>query len=314
MDKKNKGITLIALVITIIVLIILAGVAINMVVGQDGLIKQAEKAKTDTLNAQVESDEKLNALEEKINKVTEENKTNLDLSKFKAGDYVKYDTGDTSVGKNGVIICRVLYEASSEYGLQIISDKNIKDVTIAGSNWGAGTVCYNNAVETLNNEAEKYLNTEYAIDARCVGNVPTNQEGIFTNKNTDTTQTVILSFTPSGWSTRDSGCKEADTNYETDINMMEAIEIRNTGEYYWLTSRHKIIDSSHFEFHVRYIGNSGNLESGHVCHINSDGTKYGSTVGGRHTNGLRACFSLKSDIKITEGNGASEETAYVLGI
>ena len=36
--RKNKGITLIALVITIIILIILAGVSISVIVGNDGII------------------------------------------------------------------------------------------------------------------------------------------------------------------------------------------------------------------------------------------------------------------------------------
>ncbi len=41
--SRDRGITLIALVVTIIVLIILATVSINMVVGENGLIKRAEK-------------------------------------------------------------------------------------------------------------------------------------------------------------------------------------------------------------------------------------------------------------------------------
>jgi len=41
---SNRGITLIALVITIIVLLILAGVTINMVLGDDGIIAQAQGA------------------------------------------------------------------------------------------------------------------------------------------------------------------------------------------------------------------------------------------------------------------------------
>ena len=43
--KRNKGITLIALVVTIIVLLILAGVSINLVLGENGLITQAQEAK-----------------------------------------------------------------------------------------------------------------------------------------------------------------------------------------------------------------------------------------------------------------------------
>ena len=49
---NNKGITLIALVITIIVLLILAGVSIAMLTGQNGILTQANTAKTDTANAE----------------------------------------------------------------------------------------------------------------------------------------------------------------------------------------------------------------------------------------------------------------------
>ena len=49
--RKNKGITLIALVITIIVLLILAGVSIAMLTGQNGILTQAQRAKSETENA-----------------------------------------------------------------------------------------------------------------------------------------------------------------------------------------------------------------------------------------------------------------------
>ena len=42
MLKQNKGITLVALVITIIVLLILAGVSISLVVGDNGVLTQAK--------------------------------------------------------------------------------------------------------------------------------------------------------------------------------------------------------------------------------------------------------------------------------
>ena len=40
--KSNKGITLVALVVTIIVLIILAGVSISLVLGSDGILGKAK--------------------------------------------------------------------------------------------------------------------------------------------------------------------------------------------------------------------------------------------------------------------------------
>ena len=45
MNKKEKGITLIALVVTIVVLIILAGISISMLTGENGIIVQAQNAK-----------------------------------------------------------------------------------------------------------------------------------------------------------------------------------------------------------------------------------------------------------------------------
>ncbi len=56
---ENKGITLIALVITIIVLLILAGVALATLTGENGILTQANKAKTETNNANIEEQVKL---------------------------------------------------------------------------------------------------------------------------------------------------------------------------------------------------------------------------------------------------------------
>lgn len=64
--KENKGITMIALVITIIVLIILAGVSINIVVGDNGIITLAQKAKENTELAQIEEEKELNSIYEQL--------------------------------------------------------------------------------------------------------------------------------------------------------------------------------------------------------------------------------------------------------
>jgi Tfp pilus assembly protein PilE len=46
--KKNSGITLIALVITIIVLLILAGISIQMLTGENGILNRASDAAIQT--------------------------------------------------------------------------------------------------------------------------------------------------------------------------------------------------------------------------------------------------------------------------
>ena len=65
---NNKGITLIALVITIIVLLILAGVSIAMLTGQNGILNQATNAKEQTSDAE---------LADKINMALNTEYTNL---------------------------------------------------------------------------------------------------------------------------------------------------------------------------------------------------------------------------------------------
>ena len=65
--KESKGITLIALVITIIVLLILAGVTIATLTGDNGILKKSNDAKEETRGASVEEAVEL----WKINKKTE---------------------------------------------------------------------------------------------------------------------------------------------------------------------------------------------------------------------------------------------------
>ena len=65
--KQAKGITLIALVITIIVLLILAGVAISMLTGENGILKQATSAKDTTDKSEFEEQVKLAVTASRVN-------------------------------------------------------------------------------------------------------------------------------------------------------------------------------------------------------------------------------------------------------
>ena len=60
--QTNKGITLIALVVTIVVLIILATVSINTVLGDNGIISRAQKARDSYSNSQKSEDEQMAVL------------------------------------------------------------------------------------------------------------------------------------------------------------------------------------------------------------------------------------------------------------
>ena len=73
--KKMKGITLIALVVTIVILIILAGVAINMTLGENGIFKKAQYAKEQYEMAAVKEKINLAILEIQTEEINRENLT-----------------------------------------------------------------------------------------------------------------------------------------------------------------------------------------------------------------------------------------------
>lgn len=81
--KRERGITLIALVVTIVVLLILAGVSINALFGNSGIIEKAKEAQSKldkaTENDQKEINELTNWIDNQVNKnnegTTEENTT-----------------------------------------------------------------------------------------------------------------------------------------------------------------------------------------------------------------------------------------------
>ena len=63
---RNKGITLIALVITIIILLILSSVTIATLTGENGIITKATEAKKETEKAAIEEQLRLAQLSAKI--------------------------------------------------------------------------------------------------------------------------------------------------------------------------------------------------------------------------------------------------------
>ena len=69
-NKQAKGITLIALVVTIVVLLILAGVSISLVIGNDGIMKRAKEAKERYGQASKNEQKDLDTVEDYMNKMT----------------------------------------------------------------------------------------------------------------------------------------------------------------------------------------------------------------------------------------------------
>ena len=102
----DEGITLVALVVTIIILLILAGVTINMVLGQNGLIEKSKIAKGKYENA---------ALDEKA-----QLKNATDLMDSLYGDYSTVKVGDE-------VITITAENAKNYYGYKVINYNKEKD-------------------------------------------------------------------------------------------------------------------------------------------------------------------------------------------
>ena len=71
--KNNKGVTLIALVVTIVILIILAAVSMTMVLGNNGIFTQAQKGANSMASAEANTQEGFNSMSAEIDKILNEN-------------------------------------------------------------------------------------------------------------------------------------------------------------------------------------------------------------------------------------------------
>lgn len=127
--RKKNGITLIALVITIIILLILAGVSITTLTGDNGILNKAQNA-ANKINKEIGKEEVELAVEEaKINYYQSDAKENL--KKYIINYLKNYKT------QNGKITCNengnVIYEGNSEILTGTIDDKG-------KINWGTAPI------------------------------------------------------------------------------------------------------------------------------------------------------------------------------
>ena len=96
--KNRKGITLIALVITIIVLLILAGVSLATLTGENGILGQANKAKTESTIGKEKEQIGLAFNAVKMKKISE--KDNSDITAAELEEELNYN-GITDVEVTG---------------------------------------------------------------------------------------------------------------------------------------------------------------------------------------------------------------------
>ena len=105
--KKNKGITLVALVVTIVVLLILAGVSINLVLGNNGIIAKAKDAETKSAEASQNDLIGMNELAQQLEGVLNENGggsgTDIKVPAEATAETAPYFPDNTFAKKEGTI-------------------------------------------------------------------------------------------------------------------------------------------------------------------------------------------------------------------
>ncbi|MCI9063443.1 MAG: hypothetical protein HFJ17_02415 [Clostridia bacterium] len=161
--KNNKGITLIALVITIIVLLILAGVAISMLAGDNGILRQAAKAKEDTGTASQEEQNILTEMEDII-----EEKVNGP----RKWAYKEDKNGRKTIISNGKIDLPIGTYINYNAAAKDADEKEIEEKTVtseAGSPTDTGTSNYYKASEKTLKEGNGHSNQTFSNKATTNG-------------------------------------------------------------------------------------------------------------------------------------------------
>lgn len=212
LKNNRKGITLIALVITIVVLLILAGVTIAALSGDNGILTQAGKAKEQTV----------------IGSEKEAIQINI-VSKYLKDDESKYDIGKTLYSKT--------LENSTKWNVIIINNKQ----TVYGDGWkyikkdteieNFGKTQYNwlanyDTGEIIQLEEGKYTELSYnddiAVTDGLVFNVDSN------NMNNNDTNTWGNGVTLHGFENNSTGITSEGLEFD---GIDDYVEFKSTADY-----------------------------------------------------------------------------------
>ena len=333
-NKMQRGITLVALIITVIILLILAGTAISISINGGDIFGKTSDAREQWNNAVELEDSSL-----KDSLYALDMAANPDLAKSRLTVRVNGDTVESPYYVNypsakGTIKCRVLYNDST-YGLQLISAAAVTKVTLGQDDPNEnvegemGSIeraqnSYNRIVTTLNEKAEEYIETEngdiLAIDARCVGsdplnkNYPDNLIGI--ERETamfiaDSADTYMEAYNGKLFNTN--------TNNAVDVLRMKRIGAdsysdSSCGSWYWI-ARRVAYYSSYEDFEgycfCPYLKHRTNNSTARWGFLRVDTNGVMSSAGSSY--GFRPVFIIADNVKIIGGEG-TEEVPFELGL
>ena len=308
---NEKAITLIALVVTIVILLILAGVTITMTLGQNGLFTRAREGAAAYEESEVRDDLSMLITQYTWDKASE--KTDKSL-----GDYLK-ENGATSVKANadGATARSLTIE-------DIESRMNSKGIA-ARNAYKSGTTQYGTTRKYTGSNAqypaiyvqEKYSGVDVSdvtdgtqvitgsVDATAQSKMNPNgksgSDNIYTTlpETSETTgpSKTNLTCTQTFWGVSQSSSYYDDANF---YNM-----IFGTGANFWLASRYVGCNSndSYAHFGLRYVTRS-NLGGNDL--FDSDGGSYFGS------NCFAPVVSLGSGIQVKSGSGTTSDP-YEIG-
>ena len=185
MVKNKKGITLIALVVTIVVLLILAGVTISLLLDENGIIAKSKDARTETRVSQIEDEvgmwKQHNFINKESNQAQESADTmlaNLISRKLLTEDEIDRDQELITIKKkDGTIVKEISYSsvtiniskfpATEKSGAVVLTVDSVDGLTIDVSQ---GDEELNNFVNSLSEEQKKeiirngYIKFENQVD------------------------------------------------------------------------------------------------------------------------------------------------------
>ena len=160
--KSTSGITLIALVITIIILLILAGVSISMVIGENGIATKAKEAKLRTEEAEKNEKKDLIKLENELEKIDEDERI-IDFEKIKV-----------AVLKEKEIyleFAQELGQDSSNLDIGIGTDGNIVNMDLWVYQVIADSYISLNSINSCGYNDKSYNNSDI-VDGKIQGTIP----------------------------------------------------------------------------------------------------------------------------------------------
>ena len=127
MNINQKGITLIALVITIIVLLILAGVSIAMLTGQNGILTQASSAKVAQIEGQVK--EEVNLAVQAAKMYAEEQAVSTSTG-YSADSHLEVTGTAPNTTDNDIIEEMTKTDLTAAKGYNVVGNNTEKSITV----------------------------------------------------------------------------------------------------------------------------------------------------------------------------------------